>query len=1122
MAGGGRIPGLDSVSGYAGKLRDIGNAFDAISGKMDSFERRGVDIARSMGDASNQLDRLFASATKARAAGHDISGYTRKIDDLTKKIDNLGRTAQRQGYFQKISQGFDKMGKSLLALNIFSITGIFKGIISGIQRVYELQERWTRAIGEFNKKVGGASPHLREYRREAMRWEGTMRGLTDNFGEGLQMFAEFGVAFGKMNMQTREMRGWGKFGLQLARGFDLGGEAAGRLSRAFLNLGLSSSEATEVVGRQLVAGAKAADVSVNVLTKDVAESSTYMARFGKSGLTAFVTGAAYARKFGLAIKDLQKMSEVFDTFESGAEAAAKMNVTFGTAVNGIDMLLDQDPARRFEQIRKQLLGVGKTWDTLSYSERRMLTQTTQLNEEELASMLSQQNAGVSYADFKKKQQAEAKKEQSAQHTMQLQLRKTVQTMFAFGAAMDRITVAIANAIKPFLVMLGLSKYSKTKFTSFGQVMGGVTAKIEGFFNALAGNDDWNDFMKEMAGDAQGLASGIGDAMAPKNVARTLRSILPMVRDFYRLLRDAFKLMAMSMRMILPLAERLMPYMGTILKGWIAFKALQGANSVVSNVSKPVGALFGLSQDARGRQSEIAQRRAELMVPPGTDPALHDAYSRIHSDGGDGQVARRPGRFGRAAGRALGGIGIGAGVGAIMGGGTSGAVGGALGGALGSFLGPLGSIAGAAIGNGAARLISGIGSWLKRRSHSETELERAMKARRQAEEQLTNREKLFSAQKELAELGARNDREQMSLGRSTTRRLAKRGGGMLSGEQRRAAAALYGKMGSMGGAIGGSAGAKLSTASGFGMDALSGASPLTSKTSARLLEALDRYQKIIDKIARDSERYGAQLEKEMRAKMHEVEIKTEEMKVAKWKIMADISDAKLKEMEPKYSKARQALMINGVMHNLSKQQKMEYEAITRKYNEEKSMRDELKTRQEKSETELLKYKLKNIDIEQRYFMTEQLRNREDYKLFAASHKGGGDPLKDFVHSLMGGGKMGDGGLNLVEAYKLLDKGFADLTAPKATASGGIFSSPTNRLVGEAGPEAVIPLRAMARGRMPNPMGSGGEAARRLVNYAASGGGSSPAVVTRYVSGDVYLDGEKVGRHQVREALRARGM
>jgi hypothetical protein len=88
-----------------------------------------------------------------------------------------------------------------------------------------------------------------------------------------------------------------------------------------------------------------------------------------------------------------------------------------------------------------------------------------------------------------------------------------------------------------------------------------------------------------------------------------------------------------------------------------------------------------------------------------------------------------------------------------------------------------------------------------------------------------------------------------------------------------------------------------------------------------------------------------------------------------------------------------------------------------------------------------------------------------------------------------------------------------------AAGGIFASPHVGMIAEAGPEAVIPLKAMGTSSARQPAKFGGEPARRLVNFAARGGQQAGQQAIRVVAGDVYLDGRIVGRHLVRELLSA---
>jgi hypothetical protein len=75
---------------------------------------------------------------------------------------------------------------------------------------------------------------------------------------------------------------------------------------------------------------------------------------------------------------------------------------------------------------------------------------------------------------------------------------------------------------------------------------------------------------------------------------------------------------------------------------------------------------------------------------------------------------------------------------------------------------------------------------------------------------------------------------------------------------------------------------------------------------------------------------------------------------------------------------------------------------------------------------------------------------------------------------------------------------------AMASGGIVRGPTKALIGENGPEAVIPLRALGMRRGPG-IRSGGSSTNM-----ASSSGSGRNVSVHVITSDVIMDSTKVGR------------
>ena len=80
------------------------------------------------------------------------------------------------------------------------------------------------------------------------------------------------------------------------------------------------------------------------------------------------------------MQKLLTMTDKFDTFEGAAEQAGKLNAALGmNAVNAMDLLMETDPAARFDQIRSSILDAGLSFDSMSYYQRKFFTESLGLD-----------------------------------------------------------------------------------------------------------------------------------------------------------------------------------------------------------------------------------------------------------------------------------------------------------------------------------------------------------------------------------------------------------------------------------------------------------------------------------------------------------------------------------------------------------------------------------------------------------------------------------------------------------------------------------------------------------------------------------------------------------------------
>ncbi len=986
---------------------------------LGGFIKQSRDANRAVKDLTREIERLDGEFAFANTV-QQFRSLNRQIEDAERNLKKMKDQA-RNIKFDAMERGIGKVTKGLIGLNA-SILGLsFDFLIDSIKRVYELQERWTKAIGGFNMKIGGTTAGLSKMTKAAVQLSGQLRGLTDgDISEAIEGFAEFNDALGSTTDKSVE---FAKTSLQLSRGFNLGWSGAGKLTKTFVALGNDVGDANDVM-KNLVKASNASGVSVNMVAKDVAESSTYMARFGKENQKTFVQGAAYARKYGIAIGEVQKAVEGLDMFDEAAKTASKLNTAFGTMINSMDLMMEDDPAKRLEMIRQQFLAQGTTFEKLSPKQRRYLSETLRLTEEQTAALLSAKNANQSYADMQEKAAKREKNELNAKQMMEKQLRATAQTMYAFGAAFDRITVAIANAIKPLLEVFGLAKDGDKKFTSFGQVMESVTKTVEEFFNSLAKNEKWKSFMRELAKDLIRAGRALKEFVMSGGAADLVGDIAKGMKGFYTTVRDLAVKAVPALRPLLSVFLTLSSHIKELVIAWGALKFTGMIGTMAGGAGGIMGGLTAMGGGGKGMRGQFAGR--------------------------------------------LGTAGVGAAAGGMLGG-----TGGAIGGGIGGMLGPMGAALGAVIGSSIQHLFNYF-----------TKNEALEEIRKEA--QKAEADRVLAAQKQTASLEGlglqqkRTAQRQLEADQLIDR--AKKG--KFAWDEKDVELLKE----------------RVSGLRGFGKQ-----TELVNAT----LSALNKH----GYVSRDMLKALSSAQEDQRLKFESLTRSTQALIAADEKrldfAMDEIKVAGLKNQQAKADIEIQSLEEKKNALKSGFNAKDPFSAKNQKLLEEiKKVDEEIGKANIKKQELALAMSKKQADIGEKHYLLDLRRALfEDplFKAFAAQQNFKNDKGEiDVARAMSVWAANRPNEFEAALAGADLDKSTrAKLIASLPhMAAGGVVTRPTVALIGEDGPEAVIPL------------------SRRRENFAGStgGNGSTQTIVTQIA--EVHLDGVKVGRALVRSAVTGR--
>lgn len=687
-----RLPGLDD-------LKKIDSVLSDIAGKLDRMSSSNIDrlFAANVGpldDISSALDDIMAVSErwgkhlkKVYEKGKDLAKQQdleikrirhiqkerEKIYDLQKKLGALekkeadqledlnGELKEHYKELDKIGiqiDGMDgkwttmakliggsvltainKAGKAIFDLGIGMTVGFLESLEKGVMRVYELFERWTKAMGALNMRIGSTSKNMGHVTREAKRWEGTIRGLTDQFGEGLEMFQEFNEGFERTQLAgkdaTAQYEKFSQVSLMAGRGLGIGAEQAGEFSKSMYQLGESAQEVTTNYA-DMIANARAAGVSTNKFAREIVSSKNFMVSFGKSGQKTIGIAMAFAKSMGVSAKSLEQFTRTTDSFEGAATAAAKLNTVFGTSIDSLQLMMEDDPSKRIEMIRKQLQAQGRDFEHMSRRERNLISETMGITEEEVAGVLS---SGQTLEEFQKKQAKEKENQKNDEKALRKAMMDTAQTMYAFGQQIDRITMRIAKVLRPFTDMIGLTEKGKEGFSGLGALANKVFDGIDNFLTKVSKNKSFNKLLTDLGVIIKQRFDQVMEWAQSDDLQGWVTSISKGVKGWITDINRAIDVFTSLFKVVEPILKWITENSSTISEIWaglsVAIEAFVAGKSLITigqGISSITGAAGGAAAGIGGIVAAVGQLAAAFGVGYAAGTLLDKLITKMIGDG----------------------------------------------------------------------------------------------------------------------------------------------------------------------------------------------------------------------------------------------------------------------------------------------------------------------------------------------------------------------------------------------------------------------------------------------------------------------------------------------------------
>jgi hypothetical protein len=245
----------------------------------------------------------------------------------------------------------------------------------------------TTKFAEFAHKLDGARVGLAQTTgfTDALNTDMELLAATNNnLGIGIEESAKLlGAVSQEMTLfNALSRQGRAEVSQFTAEMSKLGVDAAGTgqaLDALTRGMGFSSSAAVQA-GKDFDRLAQQVGVPTGQVVKDFNTLSPQLARFGKNGTRVFKELTKTARSLGMSVKEAFDIAETFDTFESAADLAGKLNAQVGLQLNSVE-LMNASHEDRIKILQEEFRMRGRNFDDMSRREKQAIAEVLGVDED---------------------------------------------------------------------------------------------------------------------------------------------------------------------------------------------------------------------------------------------------------------------------------------------------------------------------------------------------------------------------------------------------------------------------------------------------------------------------------------------------------------------------------------------------------------------------------------------------------------------------------------------------------------------------------------------------------------------------------------------------------------------
>ena len=427
------------IAAMSSKLKEQQDAAGGAAKANTDVNKSLEEVTKSSKTATSTIGTLGSSFKKLSSVTGSAWSGLKKFGGMLKSVASASFGAV--GFVAKFAMRFAELGKAIVAFPFAMLNGFIgmaNSLPSGPSPIALQIEEIRKAFGDVSANEGKlVKSSLEAVRGEMHNFAGTGLSVARMFGYGpegiaaaMKEFQAIAESLGpSLNRLQDDIKGNIPELLALTRGFTGSADATAAMLKHAKSLGKDGTQ--EIIHATSMAQRMGKQYGINskIIGKSVGEMSKDISNFGSMSTKQMTAASVYTSKLGIEIQDLSNVMNKFLNFEDAAKGAAEMAQAFGMNVDTMELMKGGPEA--IEAMRKAFFASGKSIESLSNAERKLLEQQTGLAGASLEAAFAASSQGTAYDEIAASAE-DAGSIQERQIDVMKELAKSIDRVFGSG------------------------------------------------------------------------------------------------------------------------------------------------------------------------------------------------------------------------------------------------------------------------------------------------------------------------------------------------------------------------------------------------------------------------------------------------------------------------------------------------------------------------------------------------------------------------------------------------------------------------------------------------------------------------------------------------------------------